>query len=180
MPAWPPCVAVMTCPSSCRVSCSDLISNGSSSTSRMRSRRPTAATLEICVADTTEAVTAGNTNDTVVPLPTSLATSISALWRWTIPYTIARPSPVPRSPLVVKKGSRHRRRVSSSMPTPGVAHVDGHARAHRRRPSCGLRTLMVPPFGMASTALNIRLVRASRISCSAPMISRQRLGQIGG
>ena len=38
--------------------------------------------------------------------------------RWSMPYTDASPSPVPRSPLVVKNGSMQRRRVSSSMPMP--------------------------------------------------------------
>ena len=52
----------------------------------------------------------------VVPFPGALSISISASCRWTIPYTIASPKPVPRSPLVVKNGSRQRRRVSSSMP----------------------------------------------------------------
>ena len=33
------------------------------------------------------------------------------------------------------------------------------------------RTVTVPPSGMASTALRIRLVTASRISLSTPMIS---------
>ena len=40
MPACPP-EAVTTCPSSCKVSCRDLMSSGSSSTNRMRRRRPT-------------------------------------------------------------------------------------------------------------------------------------------
>src|SRR6202021_652781 len=60
-----------------------------------------------------------------------------------MPYTMASPNPVPRSPLVVKNGSRQRRRVSSSMPIPvsltssntwrvGGAGGGGarHARAH--------------------------------------------------
>ena len=35
---------------------------------------------------------------------------------------------MPRSPLVVKNGSRQRRRVSSSMPTPVSRHFDAHVR----------------------------------------------------
>ena len=54
----------------------------------------------------------------IVPRSPALSISILALCRCTIPYTMARPRPVPRSPLVVKNGSRQRRRVFSSMPTP--------------------------------------------------------------
>ena len=60
----------------------------------------------------------GSAGQNVVPLPGSLSISRSAPCRCATPYTIARPSPVPRSPLVVKNGSRQRRRVSSSMPMP--------------------------------------------------------------
>ena len=37
--------------------------------------------------------------------------------------------------------------------------------------NCRVRTVRVPPSGMASTALKMRLVSASRISTSEPMMS---------
>src|SRR5260370_29596598 len=48
-----------------------------------------------------------------LPISFELSISISASCRCATPYTIARPSPVPRSPFVVKKGSRQRRFVRS-------------------------------------------------------------------
>ena len=64
---------------------------------------------------------AGKVIRMIVPRCSVLSISSSALCRRTMPYTIASPSPVPRIPLVVKNGSRQRRRVSSSMPIPPSA-----------------------------------------------------------
>ena len=66
-----------------------------------RSRRFTAVGLLILGAETADELAAEKFKRTVVPLPGSLSISSSALCRWIIPYTIARPRPVPRSPLVV-------------------------------------------------------------------------------
>ena len=68
-------------------------------------------------------------------LPGSLST-----WMWpplclTMPYTVARPSPVPLpGSLVVKNGSKMRARVASSMPVPVsvTASIDVAARSARR------------------------------------------------
>src|SRR3990172_614272 len=55
----------------------------------------------------------------VVPVPGSLSSVIQPSCCLTIPYTVESPSPVPRpSPLVVKKGSKTRRCVATSIPTP--------------------------------------------------------------
>ena len=54
---------------------------------------------------------------------------------------MASPSPVPRSPLVVKNGSRQRRRVSSSMPMPvSATSTCDHARAASGRACCAACT----------------------------------------
>src|SRR5580704_4211800 len=77
---------------------------------------------------------------------------------------MARPSPVPRSPLVVKKGSRQRRRVSSSIPMP-VSVTSTSACPLFSGPGVALvRMVSVPPSGIASTALKMRLISASRIN----------------
>ncbi len=53
----------------------------------------------------------------------------------------------------------------------GVAHFrDDRGHAGLAQPACAVRSVSVPPAGMASTALNTRLVSASRISLSAPMM----------
>ena len=73
---------------------------------------------------------------------------------------------MPRSPFVVKNGSRQRRRVSSSMPTPESTTSSCTVSAELR-----VRTVSVPPSGIASTALKMRLVSASRISLSCPRMA---------
>ena len=63
----------------------------------------------------------------------------------------------------------------------GIAHLDRKPSRRLRCPGCSrVRNVNVPPFGIASTALKIKLVNASRISCSAPMMSGRWLGQSGG
>ena len=73
---------------------------------------------------------------------------------------------MPRSPLVVKNGSMHRRRASASMPTP-VSPTS--IRTQPGSSASAVRSVSVPPSGMASSALKIRLVSASRISLSMPI-----------
>ena len=82
-----------------------------------------------------------------------------------MPNTMASPSPVPRSPLVVKNGSRQRLRVVSLMPTPlsWISTMTCSSRAPSR-----VRSRITPPSGSASTAFSMRLVSASRTSLSAP------------
>ena len=55
----------------------------------------------------------------VVPRPTSDSTLISPPCRCTMPKATLSPRPLPRSPLVVKKGSNRRRRTASLMPSAG-------------------------------------------------------------
>ncbi len=54
----------------------------------------------------------------VVPAPSSLPTSIQPRACSIVPYTVARPIPVPRSPLVLKNGSKIRSRTAGGMPAP--------------------------------------------------------------
>ena len=89
--------------------------------------------------------------------------------RWMTPYAIARPRPVPRSPFVVKNGSRQRRRTSSVMPTP--VSVTRSVTAERVS-SSPVSMVSVPPPRMASTALKIRLVRTSRSAVALPSTAR--------
>ena len=112
----------------------------------------------------------------MVPLPTVDSMSMVPRWRLTMPYTMGRPRPVPRSPLVEKKGSRQRRRTSSVMPVPvsltsrntwgtrGASGVSSLAEASRMP----VRMRIRPPSGIASTALKMRLASISRISDSLP------------
>ena len=105
----------------------------------------------------------GSRMQKVVPCPFSLSISIEPWCRSTMPYTAESPSPVPRSPLVVKNGSRQRRRVSSSMPAPvSVMH------SFASPSSSAERIVMHPPSGIASTALKMRLVSISRSSAGSP------------
>ena len=74
----------------------------------------------------------------VVPSPGADCTSMCPPCCSTIPNTIARPRPVPPSPLVVKNGSNTRAWTSALMPTPGIGHLDDalavlgdHAQADR-------------------------------------------------
>ena len=80
----------------------------------------------------------------------------------TIPNTVARPRPVPWSgPFVVKNGSKTRAFTSAVIPTPVSATV---SRANRPGPpavarSAGaVRTVSVPPPGMASRAFTARFI----------------------
>jgi hypothetical protein len=74
---------------------------------------------------------------------------------------------------VVKKGSKQRRRVSSSMPRP--VSLTSTCACCRGGPPCEtgaltesrVRTVSLTPPGIASTALKMRLVSATRISFSA-------------
>jgi hypothetical protein len=63
------------------------------------------------------------------------------------------PSPVPRSPLVVKNGSRQRRRTSSVMPVP----VSPTSSTTWSVVAVRVRMVIVPPRGMASTALKMQV-----------------------
>ena len=57
--------------------------------------------------------------ENVVPQPGSLLTSTAPAFCLTMPYTVARPRPVPcPTGLVVKKGSKMWASVAASMPEP--------------------------------------------------------------
>ncbi len=98
-----------------------------------------------------------------VPFPSVLRMSTEPPWRWIIPKTIERPRPVPRSPFVKKNGLRQRRRTSSLMPEP-VSATSRIASPSAQR----VLTVTPPPAGIASTALKIKFVSASRSSDSSP------------
>ena len=99
-----------------------------------------------------------------------------------MPYTVARPSPVPfpRS-FVVKKGSKMRSRVAASMPVPvsetvttalPAAHetvAGGIVDVDRRRGD-----LSRPPHGIASRALTTRFISTWSIRAGST-VDRQRM-----
>ena len=64
---------------------------------------------------------AGSQSVNVVPRPSSDCSSTRPWCRSMMPNTIASPRPVPARPLVVKNGSKQRRRTSSLMPEPESA-----------------------------------------------------------
>ena len=74
-----------------------------------------------------------------------------------------RPSPVPCSALVVKKGSKQRCRTASLMPTPVSATTQT-----TRSPSTRVENVAAPPCGMASSALKSRFRKVSRSSAGSP------------
>ena len=105
----------------------------------------------------------------LAPCPASLSTEIWPPPCITIPYTVDRPRPVPRStPLVFKNGSKTRERVSASMPQPlsltvstthGPAPVPG---GQAWLSPLAVSMLSRPPWGMASRLFTTRL----RMTCS--------------
>ena len=105
--------------------------------------------MRMLPVDCAAGAVAGNVNRTVVPSPAALMMSMSAPWRWAMPYTMARPRPEPRSPLVVKNGSRQRRRVASSMPAP-VSLTSMNTRREMPLPAssaCPVRSVSCAAFG---------------------------------
>src|SRR6476646_2498354 len=104
----------------------------------------------------------------VVPRPTRLLTESLPAWFWMIPFTIQRPSPVPRSPLVVTNGSKIVRIISGGMPEP-VSAIKMLTQPFRSSyPGIWrLRMRSLPPLGMASRALMTRLESTWRIWSAA-------------
>ncbi len=70
---------------------------------------------------------------------------------------------MPFGPLVVKNGSKIFSRMCSGMPVP-VSRTSTSTWPSAAR----VRRVRVPPFGIASTALSTRLVKASRSSAGSP------------
>src|SRR6266536_932691 len=103
------------------------------------------------------AATIGKVNLKVLPRPGVESTSSRPACRSIIATTCGRPRPVPRSPLVVKNGSKMRACSSCVMPVP-VSRTSTTASSSLRR-TC---RKIEPPLGSASTALKIKLVNASR------------------
>ena len=155
---------------------------GSSSATRMVSRRPRAA--GVCpgsLATVTGLELAGKNTINVVPLPTSLSTSIQPWCCLAMPYTVARPSPVPFPVLlVVKNGSKILGRTSGAIPQPlsltaRQTNTPGRASGFRFAASPSswqTDVLMVscPPLGMASRALTTRFRRICSIMATSPLI----------
>ena len=102
-----------------------------------------------------------------MPWPGALLTSTWPPACRMIPYTVARPSPVPLpTPLVVKNGSNTRARTSSLIPCPVSDTVSCTVCPARNSPvsvviiagtsSSEVSTTSVPPSGIASRALTAR------------------------
>src|SRR5450759_2193950 len=110
------------------------------------------------------ASTSGNSTDTLVPLPAEDWAQICPPDCRTMPWTVARPSPVPLpTSFVVKNGSKARARMASSIPAPLSATVSSTAGPVISRSngaaSSTRRTLIsrMPPPGMASREFTARL-----------------------
>ena len=108
---------------------------------------------------------AGNRSATSVPWPGTDEIVAVPRCRRVIPYTSASPNPDAVIPLVVKNGSKARSRTSALIPTP-VSRIAMQASA----PSSKVRTVNVPPAGMASTAFCTRFRNASRSSPGNPRV----------
>ena len=92
----------------------------SSSTTRMR-WLPTSTCPTSCTGAEGLPQKTGRCKVTVVPMFSRLSMRTRPPWRDTMPYTTDSPSPVPRAPFVVKKGSNARRRTSDRHPDARVA-----------------------------------------------------------
>src|SRR5579859_5116124 len=144
-----------------------LVIIGSSSTARIRSggSAPPGPAESGDGSAGTNVSTSGNVVRNVVPVPSAEVTSMRPPCWSTIPNTIARPRPVPPSPLVVKNSLNTRARTSALMPTPesttSTTPCPSSATTRRR---------IVPPIGSASTALKMRLVISSRSCAGEPWI----------
>ena len=124
---------------------------------------------------------AGRRRVKVVPSPGWLSARRRPLWASTISRQTERPRPVPPRPvssgpvLVVKKGSKIRRRSAGAIPTPVSAMLTSANRPDASRPT---RTRAVPPSGIAWRALMIRFRRTCWIcagltrACGRPSARR--------
>ncbi len=112
-------------------------------------------------------------------------------WCWrTMPCTTARPSPVPRpGALVVKKGSKMRSSVPAGMPAP-VSFTESSTmrrpgtvawRVAKSAPTSTfrVRTVRLPPSGMASRALTQRFISTCSSCAGSPEMVQSVLGQLG-
>ncbi len=162
IPARPSAASTTWQPFSRRRSARDWRISGLSSTISTRLPAGTAVEPRVLPSAGNSAGT-GRLTTKVVPRPSALSTSIAPPWRFTMPQTTARPSPLPWAPLVLKKGSNTRRRVSSDMPQPPSS-----ARTTTWPPSVAVRKVNRPPAGIASSALLSRLRNASRSSSAVP------------
>ena len=165
------------------VSRSDWINTGSSSTTRIRSavgrrmRRPQHRSRHIVRRQ------AQKLRRMVVPLPSALSISISR----PVPLHHAIDHGKPEARAALAFGGEERLQAAAAgvlvHADAGVGHLDVNLRARRSRRTADsalrVRSVSVPPSGMASTALKIRLMSASRISLSTPMIVGQVRRQLG-
>ncbi len=145
---------------------------GSSSTTRMRPRRDAADTTASFGGSLGRAaVVARRMTRKVLPLPTSLSTSIRPPKLVTMSWQMGRPSPVPTpTGLVVKNGSNNRSRFSAAMPEPvsrtSMARPSAWGRVRTR---ISLRS--TSPSGMAWAAFTSRftITCPNRPSCASAM-----------
>ena len=161
-PVSPLSASMTVCPHGVSMSRSTHRTSGSSSITRMRPLRIWRTVVSATSgAESPELM--GRRIVKMLPIPTVLSISIVPPWRLTMPQETARPSPVPRAPLVVKKGSSTRRRVSSDMPEPvsSAATITVFA-------SSEIRKTNWPPPGMASSPLMSRFMNTSRSSAEMP------------
>jgi len=167
-PSTPLSAVSTVCPTARSCCESTLRTTGSSSTTRMRRRRgdSSASGPRAAAAD---GEPSGKRRLIVVPAPGRLSILSVPRCRSMRACTSESPSPLPCWPFVEKNGSRQRRRTSSLMPTPVSA-----TSTRTPSPSGCARTVIVPPAGIASTALKIRLVSISRSSVSSPTIGGSR------
>ena len=130
-----------------RMSYKVLSNSGSSSTIKMRkSLRWDFVSSFFSFSGCSGFCVVGSSTINVVPRPGRLCTRIFPRWALIMLYTKLKPRPVPRSPLVVKKGSKMRGKMCSGIPCP----VSEMYSRHHPFSSMVERMVNVPPSGMAS------------------------------
>ena len=118
----------------------------------------------------------GKESRTIAPIFSRAWIETDPAWRCITCWTIGSPSPVPPSPLVVKKGSMARWAVSEVIPVPSsITSIITCSGWDASSPFSGSGSTypaitIRPPSGMASIEFSTRFVSASRISVSTPGI----------
>src|SRR5213596_3763646 len=164
MASLPSVATTARCPPVSSTSPSIAPTVGSSSTTRQRSETsPGGAGGAGSVAGAASSQAGAKVSRKVVPRLSSLSTVIRAPCRSRMAYVMESPSPVPCGPLVVKNGSKIRSRIVGEMPTPVWPTVTTTAPS-----TTAVVSVSTPPSGIASTALRIRFVSASRSSTGSP------------
>ncbi|MNN21822.1 hypothetical protein D3C81_1351570 [compost metagenome] len=127
----------------------------SSSTTSRRSPRPGRMVLGIAASSAATAACSGSSRSKVVPLSSTLLTSIRPPMLSMMRWHDTSPRPVPLG-LVVKNGLNKRCNVASSMPMPSSLTRMRTCSSPCASRQCSATRLNLPPSGMAWMALSAR------------------------